>query len=180
MSNATVNLNDTIKTAGDGPFIPNVPVKGATHIYQGTLIAQHSGGYFVPGTTSGAGAALGVSQHEINNTGSDGDKRVKFETLRAYALPNGTSTDAFSDTSKFGAPVYMTDDHTAADNSATGTRNCIGWFLGFDADSKVRVYLDPGYAYLINVLNGLQTLSDSPATADALRDAIVAAMAGLL
>lgn len=180
MSNATSNQPFTIETCGDGPFVPNVPVKGSTHIYQGTLIAQHSGGYFVPGTTAGAGAAVGVSQHEINNTGSDGAKRVKIETLRAYAIPNAAGGDAFSDTSKFGAPVYMTDDHTAADNSATGTRNCIGWFLGFESDSKVRVYLDPGYAFLINVLNGLQVLTDSPATADALRDNIVTAMAGLL
>lgn len=165
---------------GDGPFIANVPVKGSTHIYKGTLISQHSGGYFVPGTTSGGGAAVGISQHEIDNTGSDGDKRVKIETLRAYALKNATAGDAFSDTSLLGAPVYMSDDSTACDNSSSATRKCVGWFLGFEDDGKVRVFLDPGYARLVDVLNALQLLTNSPATADALRDEIVAAMAGLL
>lgn len=180
MSNATANLPNSIEPCGDGPFIADFPVKGSTHIYKGTLIAQHSGGYFVPATTSGGGAAIGVSQHEINNTGSDGDKRVRVEMMRAYAFPNGTSGDAFSDTSVLGAPVYITDDHTVADNSSSATRKCVGYFLGFESDGKVRVFVDPGYAYLINALNALQLLTNSPANADALRDEIVAAMAALL
>lgn len=179
MSNATANL--MTETLGDGPFIFDVPVKGSTHIYKGTIIAQHSGGYFVPGTTSGAGSAIGVAQHEVDNSsGSDGDKRVRVETKRAYALVNGAGGDAFSDTSKVGAPVYMTDDHTVADNSNSGANKCIGYFLGFESDGKVRVFVDAGYAYLVTALNALQTLTDSPANADALRDNIVSAMAGLL
>ena len=178
MANSTVNL--VTETLSDGPFVFDVPVKGSTHIYKGTLISQHSGGYYVPGTTSGGGAAIGVAQHEVNNTGSDGDKRVRVETKRAYAFVNGTAGDAFSDLSVLGAPVYMSDDHTVADNSSTATRKCIGYFLGFEGDGKVRVFLDPGYAYLVSALNALQLLTDAPATADALRDNIVTAMAGLL
>jgi predicted RecA/RadA family phage recombinase len=178
MSNATANqLTDTLC---DGPFIFDLPVKGSTHIYKGTLICQHSGGYAVPLTTSGGGAVIGVAQFEINNTGSDGDKRVRVETKRGYALKNGAGGDAFSDTSKVGAPVYASDDHTVADNSGSATLPCIGYFLGFEDDGKVRVFVDPGYAFLVNVLNGLQLLTDSPATVDALRDDIVAKMAGLL
>lgn len=181
MSNATANLPYTIEPCGDGPFIADFPVKGSTHIYKGTLIAQHSGGYVCPGTTSGAGAAIGVAQHEINNTGSDGDKRVRVEMRRAYAFPNGTSGDAFSDTSVIGAPVYMTDDHTVADNSSTATRKCIGYFLGFESDGKVRVFMDPGYAKLVDAMNALVLLTDTPASADALRDNIVSSIAaGLL
>lgn len=181
MSNASANLPFTIEPCGDGPFIANVPVKGSTHIYKGTIVSQHSGGYFVPGTTSGGGCAVGIAQHEMNNTSAtDGAARVKVEFLRGYAFPNGTSGDAFSDVSVFGAPVYMTDDHTVADNSSTATRKCIGWFRGFDSDGKVLVFLDPGYAYLINVLNNLALLTDTPASADALRDNIVTAVAGLL
>ena len=182
MSNASSNLPNTIESLGDGPFICDVPVKGSTHIYKGTLVSQHSGGYFVPGTTSGGGGACGVAQHEADGSGSatDGAKRVRIEFMRGYAFPNGTSGDAFSDTSKFGAPVYMGDDHTVYDNSASATLKCVGWFMGFESDGKVRVFLDPGYAYLINVLNALQLLTDTPASADALRDNIVASVAGLL
>lgn len=180
MSNATANIPFSIEPMGEGPFIADYPVKGTTHIFKGTVLAQHSGGYFVPATTSGGGAAVGVAQHEINNAGSDGDKRVRVETMRAYSIPNAGSTDAFTDISKVGAPAYLTDDHTVANNSATAARKCVGWFMGFESDSKVRIFIDPGYAFLINVLNGLQLLTDSPASVDALRDNIVSAMGGLL
>lgn len=178
MSNAT--SNQELQTLGDGPFIFDVPVKASTAIYKDTLIAQHSGGYFVPATTSGAGAIVGVAQHAVASTAGDGSKRVRVETKRAYAFTNGSSGDAFSDTSKIGAPVYALDDHTVADNSASATLPCVGYFLGFESDGKVRVFVDPGYAYLVDVLNALQLLTDSPASADALRDNIVTAVAGLL
>lgn len=182
MSNATANLT-SIESMGSGPFVMDLPVKGSTTIYKGTLVAQHSGGYFVPGTTSGAGAAIGVAQAKADNSGSatDGAVRVLVETKRAYAIPNATAGDAFSDTSTIGQPVYMTDDHTAADNSSTATRKCIGYFLGFESDGKVRVFLDPGYAKLVDAMNSLVLLTDTPASADALRDNIVASVAaGLL
>jgi hypothetical protein len=41
-----------------------------------------------------------------------------------------------------------------------------------ESDGYVRVYVDPALAAIVNVL---QTLTDSPATGDALRDNIVAA-----
>lgn len=164
----------------DGPFCRAVPVKGGTHIYKNTIIAQHSGGYYAPYSVSGTGAGLGIAQFEVNNTGSDGDKEVVIEHGRVYALANGTSGGAFSATSKYGAPVYASDDHTVADNSATATRACIGWFQGFEEDGRVRVFVDPAYAYLVTALNALTLLTDSPASADALRDNIVSALAGLL
>lgn len=178
MSNATANL--VTETMGSGPFIFDVPIKASTHIYKGTLISQHSGGYFVPTTTSGGGAVVGVAQHEQNNTGADGAKRVRVESGRMYAFTNGASTDAFSDTSKIGAPAYALDDHTVADNSNAGANPCVGIFMGFESDGKVRVLVHPGVAFLVQVLNGLQGLTNSPATADALRDEIVAVAAGLL
>lgn len=180
MSNATANLLiDTV--GGPGPFTFDVAVKGSTHIYAGTLISQHSGGYFVPYSTSGGGCAIGVAKYEVDNSsGSDGDKRVLVETFRIFAFANGTSGDAFSDASVIGAPVYATDDHTVADNSSTATRKCVGKFMGFESDGKVRVFVDPAYAYLVDQLNALQLLTDTPASADALRDNIVASLAGLL
>lgn len=179
MSNTDVNL-DKVPVGGSGPFIFDVAIKGSTHIYDGSLVSQHSGGYAVPTTTSGGGCVIGVAQHEMNNAGSDGDKRVRIETMRMFAFANGTSTDAFSDISVIGAPVYATDDHTVADNSSSATRKCVGKFMGFEADGKVRVFIDPGFNRMVDVLNALQLLTDSPASADALRDNIVLAMAGLL
>lgn len=178
MSNATANL--VTQTMGDGPFTFDVPIKGSTHIYKGTLISQHSGGYFVPTTTSGGGPVVGVAQHEQNNAGSDGAKRVRVETCRMYAFNNGATTDAFSDLSVIGKPAYALDDHTVADNSASATLKCVGKFMGFEADGKVRVFVDPGYNRLVDALNTLALLTDSPASADALRDNIVASIAAAM
>lgn len=179
MANLTVDI--PITTVGaSGPTNVHVPVKGSTTIYKGGLVAQHSGGYYVPLTTSGGGCAVGVAQATVANSGADGAKRVVIETDRTFVLRNGAGGDAFSDTSKFGSPVYATDDNTVADNSATGTRPCVGAFMGFEADGRVRVYVSARFAYLVQALNALQTLTDSPATADALRDNIVSAMSGLL
>ncbi len=62
MSNATANL--ICEAAGDsGVAVIYVPVKGSTHIYKGTLLSQHSGGYALPYSASGAGVAIGVAQH---------------------------------------------------------------------------------------------------------------------
>src|SRR5678815_3455125 len=179
MSNASAALKTD--TLGDGPFIFDMPVKASTAIYKGTLIAQHSGGYAVPYSTSGGGCAIGVAQHNVASTAVDGSMRIRVETKRAYAFTNGAGGDAFAETSKYGCPVYATDDHTVADNSASATLKCIGYFLGMESDGKVRVFVDLGYAYMVDALNALQLLTDTPASADALRDNIVASMlAGLL
>lgn len=174
MSNATAALNT--ETLGDGPFIFDLPVKATKKIYRGTLVSQLTAdGYVVPYSTASSGVAIGVAQHDADNSAagaSDGDKRVRIETKRAYALTNGTAGDAFSEASLIGSVVYASDDHTVADNSNSGARKAVGFFLGMESDGKVRVFVDPMAAVIVDTL---KTLTDAPATADALRDNIVAA-----
>ncbi len=88
-----------------------------------------------------------------------------------FAFANGAGGDAFSEASLIGSLVYGTDDHPVADNSATLTRKAVGFFMGMESDGKVRVFVDPCMAAIVNAL---QTLTDTPASADALRDNIVA------
>src|SRR5678815_5714976 len=109
MSNASAALKTD--TLGDGPFIFDMPVKASTAIYKGTLIAQHSGGYAVPYSTSGGGCAIGVAQHNVASTAVDGSMRIRVETKRAYAFTNGAGGDAFSETSKYGCPVSVSYTH---------------------------------------------------------------------
>lgn len=173
MANTTVNLN-TETVGGPGPFNFSVPVDGGTHIYEGVLVSQLTGtGMAVPYSTASTSRCIGVSQHEQDNTsGADGDKRVMVESRRMFALINGAGADAFSDAHLIGAVVYGSDDHTVADNSSSGTRKPVGFFYGFEADGRVRVYVDPSLAA---VVESLQLVADAPATADALRETIVAA-----
>jgi hypothetical protein len=174
MANADTNLARV--TVGKEGYIFDLPIKASTHIYEGTLVSQlTSGGYLVPYSTASSEHAVGVAQHEQDNSsGSDGDKRVRVESKRAFAFTNGATSDAFSDVSFIGAPVYATDDHTVAKTSNSGARKPVGFFMGFEADGKVRVYIDPPLARLYAVL---MALTDAPATADALRDNIVAGAA---
>jgi hypothetical protein len=173
MANATASL--TMEAAADtGASVIYVPVKGSTSIYKGTIVSQNSSGYVLPYSASGASYAIGVAQHDADNSaGSDGGKKVAVEVRRIYCFANGAGGDAFAETSLIGAPVYASDDHTVADNSNSAARKCIGSFQGFESDGKVRVLIDPAFGFIVNAL---ATLTDTPASADALRDNIVAQM----
>jgi hypothetical protein len=175
MSNYTEDaIVDTI--GGPGPFCMNLPVDAGSKVFKGSLCTQLTAtGMIVPYSTASAGVAVGVAQHAADNSAAgtaDGDKRVWVETKRMFAFDNGAGADAFSDASLIGSLVYGTDDHTVADNSSTLTRKAVGFFYGFESDGKVRVFVDPALAAIVNAL---QLLTDAPATADALRDNLVAA-----
>lgn len=172
MANATADI--ITETLGGPPFIFDLPVDGGSTIYKGTLISQLTGtGAVVPYSTASTGVCIGVAQHGSDNSGgADGATRLRVETKRAYALTNGDGGDAFSEASLIGSLVYASDDHTVADNSNSQAYKAVGFFLGMESDGKVRVFIDPMVASIIDVL---QNLTNAPATADALRDNIVAA-----
>lgn len=174
MANSTVNL--TRNTIGSGgPLTFDLPVDGGSHIFEGTLISQLTAtGAITPYSTASTGVCIGVSQHEADNTAagaSDGDVRCLVETRRVYAFANGTAGDAFSEATLIGALVYATDDHTVAATSNSEARTPVGFFYGMESDGLVRVFIDPALAAIVLAL---QVLTNAPATADALRDNIVA------
>jgi hypothetical protein len=175
MANYTEDaIIDTI--GGPGPFTFDLPVDAASKVFKGSLCTQLTAtGCIVPYSTAAAGVVVGVAQHAADNSAAgaaDGDKRVRVETKRVFALDNGAGGDAFSEASLIGSIVYGTDDHTVADNSNSLARKAVGFFMGMESDGKVRVLVDPCLAKIVDVL---QTLTDAPATADALRETIVAA-----
>ena len=172
MSNSTTNILPDV--LGSGSFIFHAPVDGGAHIYAGTLVSQiASTGALTAYSTASTDVCAGVAQHEVDNTsGSDGDKRCAVETRRLYAFANGSNGDAFSEADLIGSLVYGTDDHTVAKTSNSQARTPVGFFYGMESDGKVRVFVDPALARIVLTLQGL---TNAPATADALRDNIVAA-----
>jgi hypothetical protein len=142
---ANVNAPLTTYAIGHEGYIFDLPVDGGSAIWEGTIVAQLTAtGMVVPYSTAGSDVAVGVAQHSQDNSlGADGDKRVRVETKRCYAFANGLTTDAFSDADLIGIPVYGTDDHTVAKTSSTGARKAVGFFMGFEPDGKVRVFIDP-------------------------------------
>jgi hypothetical protein len=140
MSNATKNLIRR-PYGKDGRDI-HLPVDGGSHIYEGTLVSQLSAtAMLVPGSTASSGPAVGVSTHEVDNTGSDGAKRCVVETDRIFEFTNGSGGDACSEATKLFSVVYMGDDHTIFDNDAGGTLQAAGRFCGMSEDGKVRVFV---------------------------------------
>lgn len=158
---------------GDGPFIFDLPVGAGAKLFRTILVSQlTANGAAVPYSTASTGVCVGVAQHDIDNTGgAAGDKRARVETKRAYAFANGTSGDAFSEATLIGSVVYGSDDHTVAKVS-TGGRKAVGFFLGMESDGRVRVFVDPMLARIVDVL---QTIAAAPADAATLRNNIVAA-----
>jgi hypothetical protein len=154
MSNSTKNLiRHPYGKDGREIFLP---VDGGSHIYEGTLVAQLSTtAMLVPGSTASCGPAVGVAVHEVDNTGSDGDKRLRVETDRIFEFANGLTTDACSEATQLFSVVYMGDDHTIFDNDAVGTLKAAGRFCGMSEDGKVRVFV------------GMANLADSLAAATA-------------
>ena len=168
MANATAALIRE-PDGESGPWIFDLPVKAATNIFEGTLVAQSTAdGGLVPYSTATTQVCVGVAQHSASNSGGAlGDKRCRVETNRVYIFTGSGFTEA----SFIGALVYGTDDHTVINSSNSQAREAVGFFMGMEPDGRVRVLVAPWLAQIVNVL---QQLTDTPASADALRDNIVA------
>jgi len=191
MANTTKNLG--VKTVGEGGRSINLPVDGGSHLYRGSLISQLTAtGMCVPGSTAASGPAIGVAEHEQDNTGADAAKRVVIHTDRIFVFANTADAgDDFTETDMIGSVAYMLDDHTVQNNDEGGTLKPAGLFMGMEEDGGVRVLVTAGAALTqaeaiaavtmtLNagtangVTEAIPNPADAPATADALRDDLVA------
>lgn len=175
MALATV-AQQIVSVGGPGPFNFDLPVDGGTKIFKGTLVCQLTAtGQLVPYSTASSEHCVGVAQADVDNSGgADGAKRCLVESHRIFAFKNGGGGDALADTDFVGRLVFGTDDTTVAKTSSTQARKPVGFFMGMQADGRVRVLVDPPLARLCFLL---EQLTDAPGTADALRDNIVTSVA---
>jgi hypothetical protein len=114
----------------------------------------------------------------------------RIEHERVYVFANDTS-DAADDSTLLGAPLYMVDDHTVGTSDVGGSLKRAGYFMGMESDGGVRVLIVPTAAATTaadvgaltftavagtanTTLEAMADPTDSPSTADALRDDIVA------
>lgn len=122
----------------------HVPVKTGANIYAGTMVAQQvADGLLVAATSAGAGPVIGIAAQTILS--ATAGQRCLVETDRIFLRTNGLTTDAFSDASIIGSPVYALDDNSVADNDNSGTLQQCGTFQGMEAGTtpKVRVMITP-------------------------------------
>lgn len=140
------NLSETSQCFGvgqDGRRF-HVAVKATTQLYCGGAVSQMvATGALVPTGTAGSGPAIGKITHDVLGGAADGDARGLVETDRIFLFDNATAGDACADTMPIGAPVWASDDHTAANNSNSNARQKLGTFQGMEASGKVRVKMCP-------------------------------------
>lgn len=109
---ALTNVRDTSELGGK--YIA-LPVKGATTIYQGAIVAVDANGYAIPGKKAASLKAAGRAEETIENKGGDGDAVIRV-SRGTFVFENSTSgkitaADVLS-------LCYMEDDQTV---TKTGT-----------------------------------------------------------
>lgn len=107
---ALTSARDTAEIANGAKHLV-LPVKGATTIYQGAIVALDANGYAVPGKKATDITAAGRAEETVVNNGADGELVIKVS--RGVFIFENTATTA----NKVAAahvlkPCYIEDDQT--------------------------------------------------------------------
>lgn len=109
---ALTNVRDTSELGGK--YIA-LPVKGATTIYQGAIVAVDANGYAIPGKKAASLKAAGRAEETVENKGGAGDAVIRV-SRGTFVFENSTSgkitaADVLS-------LCYMEDDQTVTKTGA--------------------------------------------------------------
>lgn len=132
---------DTNEIAGGARAIV-LPVKGATTIYQGSIVALDDKGFAVSGKKAANLKAAGRAEETVENKGGDGELVIRV-TRGVFVFEN-TSTQANKLTAAdVLGPCYIEDDQTVT-KLATGA-SVAGLVIRVDAEG-VAVEMGLGYS----------------------------------
>lgn len=109
---ALTNVRDTSELGGK--YIA-LPVKGATTIYQGAIVAVDANGYAIPGKKAADLKAAGRAEETVENKGGDGDAVIRV-SRGTFVFENSTSSKITA--ADVLGLCYMEDDQTV---TKTGT-----------------------------------------------------------
>ena len=95
----------------NGATLIELPVKGSTTIFQGSIVAIDADGLAIPGKKAAGLKAAGRAEETVENSGKDGEAVVKVK--RGVFIFDNTATAANKLTeADVLDPCYMEDDHT--------------------------------------------------------------------
>jgi hypothetical protein len=121
----------------DVPRVPmSWPVKGATTIYQGSLVVLNAG-YAAPGATATGLIAIGRAEETVVNPGADGALQVRVKE-GVFPWVNASGDPLLA--ANLGGLAYITDDQTV---NVTATGKSVAGRL---------VKLETGIAWIRTVL----------------------------
>lgn len=109
----------------------NFPVKAATTVYAGGMVAIDATGMLVPAASVAALKIVGRNERRITNAGADGAVRADVKP-GIFRFGNSTSTDAIAVTD-IGSDCYAVDDQTVAKTSNSSARPVAGKIYDVDA-----------------------------------------------
>lgn len=132
---------DTNEIAGGARAIV-LPVKGATTIYQGSIVALDDKGFAVPGKKAAGLKAAGRAEETVENMGGDGALVIRV-TRGVFVFENtATAANKLTAADVLG-PCYIEDDQTVTKLS-TGA-SVAGLVIRVD-DEGVAVEMGLGYS----------------------------------
>lgn len=110
----------------------DLPVKFATKIYAGALVAADGNGRAVPMITALALRGIGRAEADFDNSaGADGDIRARIGR-GIYRFGNSAAADAIT-AADIGNNCYGVDDQTVAKTNGANTRSVAGAIFDVDA-----------------------------------------------
>ena len=133
---------NTVEIA-NGAKTLSLPVKGATTIYQGSLVALDANGYAIPAKKAANITAAGRAEETVQNTGSDGELVIRVS--RGVFVFDNTATAANKlKASHVLTPCYIEDDHTV---TALATGSSVAGLVVRGDDTGVAVEINPALSY---------------------------------
>jgi hypothetical protein len=95
-----------------------VPVKAATTIYQGTLVARDANGWAVPAADAANLVVLGIAKADVVNAGANGALSIEVE--RTAALFENSAAAAITQ-ALVGRTCFVEDDNTVRGTGGTNS-----------------------------------------------------------
>lgn len=94
-----------------------LPVKAATTIYQGSIVAIDADGYAIPGKKAAGLKAAGRAEETVENTGKDGEATVRV-TRGVFVFENSSTAANKLGPADMLGPCYIEDDQTVTKAAA--------------------------------------------------------------
>lgn len=103
-------VRDTSEITQGAKFL-SLPVKGATTIFQGSLVALDANGYAVPGTAAADLTAAGRAEETVENKGADGELVIRV-SRGVFVFDNTATAENKVTQAHVLKSCYIEDDQT--------------------------------------------------------------------
>ncbi len=134
MPAATTDRNTLRREGVQEPY----PVKAATRIFAGVMVAVDATGFAVPAATSTTHKCVGVATRQVNNLAGANGEQLIVADRRPHWFANSTAGELIA-LADVGSDCFIVDDNTVAKTNGTNTRSRAGKIINVSAAQGVLV-----------------------------------------